>query len=96
LVFVNDGNSTIHAYDAATGASLWERQLGAATTGSGAMYEWKGRQYLLVAASGGNANHPQRSSARLRRVCPASEVEQEPHEGRLRALRYLRNLRYLS
>ena len=58
LVFVNDGNSTIHAYDAATGASLWERQLGAATTGSGAMYEWKGRQYLLVAASGGNANTP--------------------------------------
>lgn len=56
LVFVNDGNSTLHAYDAATGTSMWERKLGAPTTGSGSMYEWKGRQYLLVAASGGNAN----------------------------------------
>jgi len=56
LVFVNDGNSRVHAYDADTGRSLWEFAFGAPTSGSGAMYEWSGRQYLLMAASGGNAN----------------------------------------
>ena len=56
LVFVNDGNSRMHAYDADTGKPLWEFVFGAPTTGSGAMYELNGRQYLLVAASGGNAN----------------------------------------
>ena len=55
-IFVNDGNSRIHAYDADTGKQLWEFAFGAPTTGSGAMYELNGRQYLLVAASGGNAN----------------------------------------
>src|SRR5262249_40175243 len=58
LVFVNDGNSRMHAYDAETGKPLWEFVFGAPTTGSGAMYELNGRQYLLVAASGGNANVP--------------------------------------
>jgi quinoprotein glucose dehydrogenase len=56
LVFSNDGNSRVHAYDAATGKQLWEFAFGAPTTGSGAMYEWKGRQYLLMAASGGSNN----------------------------------------
>ena len=51
LVFVAGGDDKIHAYDAATGKQLWEHALGAASRGIPAMYEYKGRQYLLMTAS---------------------------------------------
>jgi quinoprotein glucose dehydrogenase len=51
LVFVAGGDDKIHVYDAATGKQLWERPLGAASRGIPAMYEYQGRQYLLMTAS---------------------------------------------
>ena len=51
LVFVAGGDDKVHVYDAATGKQLWERALGAASRGIPAMYEYKGRQYLLMTAS---------------------------------------------
>jgi quinoprotein glucose dehydrogenase len=51
VVFVAGGDDKMHAYDAATGKQLWEGVLGAASRGIPAMYEHKGRQYLLVTAA---------------------------------------------
>jgi quinoprotein glucose dehydrogenase len=51
VVFVAGGDDKIHAYDAATGKQLWEHALGAASRGIPAMYEYRGRQYLLMTAS---------------------------------------------
>ena len=51
LVFVAGGDDKMHAYDAATGKQLWEGVLGAASRGIPSMYEYKGRQYLLVTAA---------------------------------------------
>jgi quinoprotein glucose dehydrogenase len=51
LVFVAGGDDKLHVYDAETGKQLWERQLGAASRGIPSMYEYKGRQYLLMTAS---------------------------------------------
>jgi quinoprotein glucose dehydrogenase len=51
LVFVAGGDDKLHVYDADTGKQLWERQLGAASRGIPSMYEYKGRQYLLMTAS---------------------------------------------
>jgi len=51
LVFVAGGDDKLHVYDSETGKQLWERQLGAASRGIPSMYEYKGRQYLLMTAS---------------------------------------------
>lgn len=51
LVFVAGGDDKLHVYDAETGKQLWERALGAASRGIPSMYEYKGRQYLLMTAS---------------------------------------------
>jgi len=51
LVFVAGGDDKLHVYDADTGKQLWERALGAASRGIPSMYEYKGRQYLLMTAS---------------------------------------------
>jgi quinoprotein glucose dehydrogenase len=51
LVFVAGGDDKLHAYDAATGKQLGEFALGAASRGIPAMYEYQGRQYLLMTAS---------------------------------------------
>jgi glucose dehydrogenase len=51
LVFVAGGDDKLHVYDAETGKQIWERQLGAASRGIPSMYEYKGRQYLLMTAS---------------------------------------------
>jgi quinoprotein glucose dehydrogenase len=51
LVFVAGGDDKLHVYDAATGAQLADRALGAASRGIPSMYEYKGRQYLLMTAS---------------------------------------------
>ena len=51
LVFVAGGDDKLHVYDAETGKQLWERALGAASRGIPSMYEYKGRQYLLMTAA---------------------------------------------
>jgi quinoprotein glucose dehydrogenase len=51
LVFVTAADHKVHVYDSGTGKQLSEIPLGGATTGSPAMYELGGRQYLLVTAS---------------------------------------------
>lgn len=51
LVFVAAGDDKLHVYDSETGKQLWERQLGAASRGIPSMYEYQGRQYLLMTAS---------------------------------------------
>ena len=43
----------VRAYDAATGAQLWEYEMPAAGSAPPATYELNGTQYLLVVASGG-------------------------------------------
>jgi quinoprotein glucose dehydrogenase len=53
LVFVTAADRKVHVYDSATGKQIHELPLGAATSGSPSMYEWGGRQYLLVTASAG-------------------------------------------
>ena len=58
LLFVNAADQKVHIYDAETGQQLHELPLGATTTGSPSMYEHDGRQYLLVAASGGGRGGP--------------------------------------
>ncbi len=41
----------MHVYDSASGKQISELPLGAPTTGGPSMYEFDGRQYLLVTAS---------------------------------------------
>jgi quinoprotein glucose dehydrogenase len=42
----------LRAFDARTGAELWAGRLPAAGIAAPMSYEWKGRQYVVVAASG--------------------------------------------
>jgi glucose dehydrogenase len=51
LVFATAADRKVHVYDSASGKQISEIQLGGATTGSPAMYELGGRQYLLVTAA---------------------------------------------
>jgi quinoprotein glucose dehydrogenase len=51
LVFVAGGDDKVRAYDAETGKELWASALGAASRGIPSMYEYKGRQYLLMTAA---------------------------------------------
>jgi len=51
LLFVTAADRKIHVYDSATGKQVWESALGGTTSGSPSMYEWGGRQYLLVTAA---------------------------------------------
>ena len=51
LLFVNAPDRKVHIYDADTGRQLHELPLGAMSSGSPSMYEFNGRQYLLVTAS---------------------------------------------
>ena len=51
LVFVTAADHKVHVYDSGSGKQVWEIALGGATSGSPAMYELGGRQYLLVTAS---------------------------------------------
>lgn len=43
----------LRAYDKLTGKLLWETVLPAGGNATPAMYEWKGKQYLVIAAGGG-------------------------------------------
>ena len=50
------GGTTFRAYDKATGAVVWEMDLGAGTTGAPMTYAVNGRQFIVVAV--GAVNHP--------------------------------------
>jgi quinoprotein glucose dehydrogenase len=55
LLFVTAADRKVHVYDSADGTQISELHLGGATTGSPSMYEFGGRQYLLVTASAAGA-----------------------------------------
>jgi glucose dehydrogenase len=55
LLFVNAADRKVHVYDSDTGKQVHELGLGAMSSGSPSMYEFGGRQYLLVVASEGGA-----------------------------------------
>ena len=51
LIFIAGKDSKLRAYDEETGKVLWTYTLPAGSEGIPAMYEVKGRQYLVVSAS---------------------------------------------
>ncbi|HEY2016887.1 MAG TPA: PQQ-binding-like beta-propeller repeat protein [Bryobacteraceae bacterium] len=51
LLFVTAADRKLHIYDSETGKQLREIAMGANTSGSPSMYEFDGRQYLLLTAS---------------------------------------------
>ncbi|MDQ3812001.1 MAG: PQQ-dependent dehydrogenase, methanol/ethanol family [Chloroflexota bacterium] len=53
LVFAGEGNGNLDAYDARTGARLWQFQTGAGANAPPVTYELDGQQYVAI-ASGGN------------------------------------------
>ncbi|MBI4907880.1 MAG: PQQ-binding-like beta-propeller repeat protein [Acidobacteria bacterium] len=46
------------AYDKLTGKLLWETTLPASGNATPAMYEWKGKQYIVIGAGGGKSGAP--------------------------------------
>jgi alcohol dehydrogenase (cytochrome c) len=52
LVFNGEGNGLFRAFDAATGAKLWEYQCGAGVNAPAVSYTAGGKQYVAVAAGG--------------------------------------------
>ena len=67
LVFGAGRDNLIRAWDSDTGRQLWASRFGGNFTGSPAMYEMDGKQYLLVPAAstagGGRGAGPGRSTA---------------------------------
>lgn len=53
LVFVSDDARRFRAFDAATGAILWEQLLNSSAGGFPVSYQIDGRQYIAIAAGGG-------------------------------------------
>ena len=60
LVFIGATNHDrkFHAYDKDTGKLLWETLLPASGNATPAVFEWKGRQYIVIAAGGGKSGAP--------------------------------------
>ena len=52
LVFAGEGNGWFKAYDAASGAVLWQFQLGAGVNAPASSYAVGGKQYIVVGAGG--------------------------------------------
>jgi PQQ-dependent dehydrogenase (methanol/ethanol family) len=52
LVFTGEGNGQFKAYDAETGAGLWNFQAGAGVNAPPSSYTVDGKQYIVVAAGG--------------------------------------------
>jgi glucose dehydrogenase len=52
LVFTGEGNGQFKAYDAETGAVLWNFQAGAGVNAPPSSYTVDGKQYIVVAAGG--------------------------------------------
>jgi quinoprotein glucose dehydrogenase len=74
LVFATAGDHKIHVYDSKDGKQIWETPLGAATTGAPSMYEFNGRQYLLVTAAGGGARGAARNTVDVAGANPEGPV----------------------
>jgi glucose dehydrogenase len=53
LVFVPDSRGILHAYDAETGAELWNHNNGTGHQGGIVSYSVNGKQYIAVAAGFG-------------------------------------------
>jgi quinoprotein glucose dehydrogenase len=53
LVFQVGGDRKLRAYDEETGKVLWTKEIGGSSSGVPAMYEFNGRQYLVIAVSAG-------------------------------------------
>ena len=73
LVFIAGNDGKLRAYDEDTGKELWAGTLPGPSRGVPVMYEAKGRQYLVVAATPGGAS----SSAR-RPWMPATSLPTTP------------------
>ncbi len=60
LLFIaaTDSDRKFRAIDKQTGSVLWETLLPAAGNATPAVYEWKGRQYVVIAAGGGKWGNP--------------------------------------
>ncbi len=60
LVFIAATNfdNKIRAFDKANGKLLWEATLPAAGNATPEVYEWKGRQYVLIGCGGGKSGAP--------------------------------------
>jgi quinoprotein glucose dehydrogenase len=60
LLFIGATNHDrkFRAFDKATGEQLWEAELPAAGNATPAVYEVKGRQYIVIAAGGGKWGNP--------------------------------------
>lgn len=57
LVFIAASrDNKFRAFDKATGKILWEYTLPASGFASPAVYEWKGKQYIVIACGGGKLN----------------------------------------
>jgi quinoprotein glucose dehydrogenase len=57
LVFIAASrDNKFRAFDKATGKLLWEYNLPASGFASPAVYEWKGKQYVVIACGGGKLN----------------------------------------
>jgi glucose dehydrogenase len=52
LVFAGEGNGNLSAFDAATGARLWQFNCGAGVNAPPISYALDGKQYIAVAAGG--------------------------------------------
>jgi quinoprotein glucose dehydrogenase len=51
LVFLATGDGKVRAYDAKDGKILWTGDLPAGSRGIPTMYEWGGREYLVISAT---------------------------------------------
>lgn len=51
LLFLATGDGKVRAYDADTGKILWTADLPAGSRGIPSMYEWNGREYLVISAT---------------------------------------------
>jgi quinoprotein glucose dehydrogenase len=58
IVFIAGNDGKMRAYDEDTGAVLWTGKLPGASRGVPTMYEYKGKQYLVVAANPGGGAGP--------------------------------------
>jgi len=57
VLFIGATNhdAKMHAFDKRTGKLLWEYTMDAAGNATPVVYEWKGRQYVVIAAGGGKS-----------------------------------------
>lgn len=60
LLFIAATNydKKMHAFDKATGKLLWEAELPAAGNATPAVFEWNGKEYIVIACGGGKSKDP--------------------------------------